>query len=109
MENAVDEAVHVVSNLNAVFITSLIFVIIFRQQLENIANAIVLYVSPKISVGNHVKVGKIKGRVISIGFNVTIKNERENYIAYVPSSTFVTQTVQNFTLGNGDNHEIYDL
>jgi small-conductance mechanosensitive channel len=107
MGDKIGTALSLLNNVNLVFVLSAIFVIVFRQQLENIASAVVLYISPKVNVGDNIKVSGIKGKVLSIGFNVTINNIEDDYIAYIPASVFITRTVQNYTLGNGDKTEIY--
>jgi small-conductance mechanosensitive channel len=79
-------------------------VFIFRTELRNMGSAVILFFSPKISVGDFVKIKDAKGKVLGIGFNVGIKNTEDNYMAYIPSSVVLRSKIINYTLGNGKNY-----
>lgn len=82
------------------FITSISIVaaavaLLSKDYITNMINGLIIMFSDRISLGDHIIVGNIKGKIIDINFiNIEIEDE-DNDIVFIPNTTVLNSNVIN--------------
>ncbi|GAA4518381.1 mechanosensitive ion channel family protein [Sphingobacterium thermophilum] len=84
------------------FVTSLTIVamaiaVLFRDYITNLLSGLFIMFSDQLSVGDRIKVGDYKGRIMDINFaNIVLQNEEDD-IVMVPNNLVFTQAIVNLS------------
>lgn len=84
------------------FVTSLTFVamaiaVLFRDYITNLLSGLFIMFSEQLSVGDRIKVGEHKGRIVDITFaNIEIQNEEDD-IVMIPNNLVFTNPMVNLS------------
>lgn len=83
-------------------LTSLSFVaaalaIIFKEYVANIINGMVLAFSNSVSLGDYIKVGQVRGRIIDISLSNTELLSDEDEVVFIPNNIMLTQEITNYS------------
>ncbi len=84
------------------FITSMTIVamaiaVIFRDYITNMISGLIVMFSEQLSVGDRIKVGEHKGRIIDITFANLVLQDEEDDIVMVPNNMVFTSTFMNLS------------
>ncbi|TYP95723.1 small-conductance mechanosensitive channel [Sphingobacterium allocomposti] len=84
------------------FITSLTIVamaiaVIFREYITNMISGLFIMFSDQLSVGDRVKVGEYRGRIVDITLSALIIQDEEDDMVMVPNNTVFTSPMVNFS------------
>jgi len=84
------------------FITSMTIVamaiaVIFRDYITNMISGLIVMFSEQLSVGDRIKVGEHKGRIIDITFANLVLQDEEDDIVMVPNNMVFTATFMNLS------------
>lgn len=84
------------------FLTSLTFVamaiaVTFREYLTNMISGLFIMFSDQLSVGDRVKIGEFKGRIVDITFSSLIVQDEDEDLVTVPNNLVFTTPVTNLS------------
>src|SRR5690606_30261801 len=84
------------------FITSLTIVamaiaVLFRDYITNMISGLIVMFSDQLSVGDRIKVGEHRGRIVDITFANIVLQDEEDDIVMVPNNTVFTATFMNLS------------
>lgn len=71
--------------------------ITFKDYISNVINGMILTFSGDLSIGDYVKIGEYKGKIIDINLlNMHLLNDDDDLI-YIPNNTVLNATILNYT------------
>ncbi|MGO1244608.1 MAG: mechanosensitive ion channel family protein [Sphingobacterium sp.] len=84
------------------FIMSMTFVamaiaVLFRDYITNMISGLIVMFSDQLSVGDRIKVGEHRGRIVDITFANIVLQDEEDDIVMVPNNTVFTATFMNLS------------
>lgn len=89
--------IDVFSLLTSLTIVAVAIVLTFKEFISNFLNGINLMFSKKLNMGNYVKIGESKGRIVNISFqDIELKTDTGDII-YIPNYTVQTKDIVNFS------------
>ncbi|WP_437919745.1 mechanosensitive ion channel family protein [Sphingobacterium sp. LRF_L2] len=86
----------------AAFVTSLTIVamaiaVTFREYITNMLSGLFIMFNDQLSVGDRIKIGEYKGRIVDITFSSIIIQDEEDDIIMVPNNLVFTSPMVNFS------------
>src|SRR5690606_14645424 len=83
--------------ITSITIVAMAIAVIFKDYITNMISGLIVMFSEQLSVGDRIKVGKHKGRIIDITFANLVLQDEEDDIVMVPNNLVFTATFMNLS------------
>src|SRR5690606_29360704 len=83
--------------ITSMTIVAMAIAVIFRDYITNMISGLIVMFSEQLSVGDRIKVGEHKGRIIDITFANLVLQDEEDDIVMVPNNMVFTSTFMNLS------------
>ncbi|MFZ4263688.1 mechanosensitive ion channel family protein [Sphingobacterium sp. HJSM2_6] len=83
--------------ITSITIVAMAIAVIFRDYITNMISGMIVMFSDQLSVGDRIKVGDFKGRIVDITFANIVLQDEEDDIIMVPNNNVFTTTFMNLS------------
>ncbi len=83
--------------ITSITIVAMAIAVIFRDYITNMISGMIVMFSDQLSVGDRIKVGDYKGRIVDITFANIVLQDEEDDIIMVPNNNVFTTTFMNLS------------